>query len=32
MPGASGRVAAEDVEHGGEPFLIVGKDEDTGVR
>lgn len=32
LPGASGPVPAEDVQHGGEPFLIVGRNDDTGVR
>lgn len=31
-PGAVGGLAADDVQHGGEPFLIVGRNEVTGVR
>lgn len=32
VPGAVGGLPADDVQHGGEPFLIVGKNENTGVR
>lgn len=32
MPGASGGLPPDDVQHGGEPFLIVGRNDTTGVR
>ena len=32
MPAASAGLAADDVQHGGEPFLIVGRNDATGVR
>ena len=32
LPEASGPVPAEDVQHGGEPFLIVGRNDDSGAR
>lgn len=32
MPGFSGGLPADDVQHDGEPFLIVGRNDTTGVR
>ena len=32
VPGAGGGLPADDVQHGGEPFLIVGRNDTTGVR
>ena len=32
MPGGSGGLPADDVQHGGQPFLIVGRNDRTGVR
>ena len=32
MPGSSRALPADDVQHDGEPFLIVGRNNTTGVR
>ena len=32
VPGACGGLPADDLQHGGEPFLIVGRNDTTGAR